>query len=105
MTDKIYPGEPWHADESEDCVRIFRGNLQIVKAPKCDTPFEEYWPDPSMLTWMLAAFTHLDKIEILNDNQDRLHGAYQTAFDNWNNPDYIAPVFKIPHSWNDDIAF
>jgi len=52
-----------------------------------------------------AAFTHLDKIEILTDNQDRLRGAYQTVFDNWNNPDYIAPVFKIPHSWNDDIAF
>ncbi|CAB4123168.1 hypothetical protein UFOVP29_327 [uncultured Caudovirales phage] len=61
MTDNIYPGEPWHADESEDCVRIFRGSLQIVKAPKCDTPFEEYWPDPSMLTWMLAALNSKEK--------------------------------------------
>ena len=61
MTDKIYPGEPWHADESEDCVRIFRGSLQIVKAPKCDTPFEEYWPDASMLTWMLAALNEKEQ--------------------------------------------
>lgn len=48
-----YPGDPCFADESDDCVRIFRGHLQIVKAPKKFTPYEEYWPSPEMLVWML----------------------------------------------------
>jgi hypothetical protein len=50
-----YPGDPWHADETEDSVRLFRGNLQIAKMPKRDTPYAEYWPEPHELTWMLQA--------------------------------------------------
>ncbi len=49
----IHAGDLWHADEDADCVRLFRGHLQIAKMPKRDTPFEEYWPDPLMLTWIL----------------------------------------------------
>lgn len=48
-----YPGTLWHADESDDCVRIFRGDLQIIKAPKQGTPYEEYWPDPVMTQWIV----------------------------------------------------
>ena len=55
MQIKIYHGEPWNADESDDCVRIFCGNLQIIKAPKRDTPYEEYWPSSERLQWMLDA--------------------------------------------------
>jgi hypothetical protein len=58
--DLTYPGKPWHADESEDCVRIFRGNLQIIKAPKQHTPYEEYWPDPEMIKWIVCALNQAE---------------------------------------------
>lgn len=58
---KTYPGDPWYADESEDCVRIFRGNLQILKAAKHDTPYEEYWPTQEQLEWMLIALNQYEK--------------------------------------------
>jgi hypothetical protein len=54
----------------------------------------------------------LDKVEILCDNQDRLrsvpHYEYQEVFNNFNNPDYVAPKpkkFVTPASWDDDIPF
>lgn len=50
----------------------------------------------------------LDKVEILSDNQDRLRGEYQEVFNNFNNPDYVAPLPKkmaLPADWDDDIAF
>lgn len=50
---KVYGGDPWHADESEDSVRIFCGNLQIIKAPKMSDVFEPYWPDADALCWIL----------------------------------------------------
>ena len=58
-------------------------------------------------------YSSLDKIEILCDNQDRLRssdwsGGYQIVFDNYNNPDYVAPKprkVEIPASWDDDIPF
>jgi hypothetical protein len=55
MTDTftVHAGDPWHADEDADCVRLFRGDYQIAKMPKRDTPYEEYWPDPATLTWIL----------------------------------------------------
>jgi hypothetical protein len=40
MDKTFHPGDVWHADEDEDTVRIFRGNLQIIKAPKHGTPYE-----------------------------------------------------------------
>lgn len=55
--DKIYSGDPWHADEDEYSVRIFRGAHQIIKAPKdhpeLDLDMEPYWPDSETLEWML----------------------------------------------------
>lgn len=57
---KVYEGEPWHADESDTCVRIFRGYLQIIKAPKQGTAYEEYWPDPHMLTWILKVLNEAE---------------------------------------------
>jgi hypothetical protein len=62
-------------------------------------------------------FTSLDKVEILCDNQDRLRTTgwysdadkgYQKVFDNFHNPDYVAPKEKkvqLPEDWDDDIAF
>jgi hypothetical protein len=58
-------------------------------------------------------WTNLDKTEIVCDNQDRLRttgewGAYQEVFDNFNNPDYIAPKpdkYFVPACWDDDIPF
>jgi hypothetical protein len=55
LINKIYPGDLWHADENDDCVRFFKGSLQIIKAPKRDTPYEEYWPDSDMINYILDA--------------------------------------------------
>lgn len=60
---KTYEGDPWHADEDDDCVRIFRGHLQIIKAPKHGTPYEEYWPEPKMLSWILQALNKAESDE------------------------------------------
>ncbi len=59
----IHAGSPWHADEDADCVRLFRGNYQIAKMPKRDAPYEEYWPDPAMLTWMLQVLNAAEQAE------------------------------------------
>lgn len=57
-------------------------------------------------------YSSLDKVEILCNNQDRLrsvpHYEYQEVFDNFINPDYVAPKpkeFVAPASWDDDIPF
>lgn len=57
-------------------------------------------------------FSSLEKVEILTDNQDRLrtvpHYEYQEVFNNFHNPDYVAPEYtkvEVPASWDDDIAF
>lgn len=58
-------------------------------------------------------FSSLDKTEILCSNQDRLrcsdwNGEYQIVFNNFDNPDYVAPEpkkFVVPADWDDDIAF
>ena len=50
--------EPWSSDESDGCWRlhgtgIVPGCVQILKAPKRDTPFAEYWPssaDAALIT-------------------------------------------------------
>ncbi len=53
-------------------------------------------------------WSELDKTEILSDNPDRLRGDYQEVFNNFHNPDYVAPKTKkveLPASWDDDIPF
>jgi hypothetical protein len=57
-------------------------------------------------------WTELDKTEILCDNQDRLRSVpsyeYQEVFNNFDDPDYVAPKpkkVKLPADWDDDIAF
>ena len=51
-------------------------------------------------------WTELSKTEILCDNQDRLRGKYQDVFDNFDNPNYVAPAPKaLPDWWDDDIPF
>jgi hypothetical protein len=45
-----YPG-PWIFDDDEQCWRLHSApdprfpTAQILKAPKCGTPYAEYWPD------------------------------------------------------------
>jgi hypothetical protein len=60
---RVYEGTMWHADESSDTVRIFRGHMQIAKCAKRGTPYEEYWPTPEQLTWMLHT---LNQAELTN---------------------------------------
>jgi hypothetical protein len=53
-------------------------------------------------------FSDLTRYSILTQNQDRLRGDYQDVFNNFSNPDYVAPEtkqFVAPDCWDDDIAF
>jgi hypothetical protein len=59
-------------------------------------------------------YTDLGITEILTDNQDRLRcdftnfGSYNEVFNNFHNPDYVAPQYKEvqrPICWDDDIPF
>lgn len=58
-------------------------------------------------------FSSLDKMEILCDNQDRLRSSsnwdrgYETVFENFNNPNYVAPKPKpvVFDDMDDDIPF
>ena len=53
-------------------------------------------------------YSSLDKVEVLTDNQDRLRGDYQDVFNNFDNPEYVAPKPEkvvLPADWDDDIPF
>lgn len=61
-----------------------------------------------------GAISYIDKkVEILSSNQDRLRsnrdrwGDYETVFDNWDNPNYVAPSFEpvVFDDMDDDIPF
>ncbi len=54
-----------------------------------------------------GAWSTLDTVKVLCDNEDRLRGSYTTVFENFDNPDYFAPkpLFTVPASWDDDIPF
>jgi hypothetical protein len=58
--------------------------------------------DPPTGSW-----SKLDIDEILCNNQDRLQGDYQEVFDNFDNPDYVAPRREpvVFHDMDDDIPF
>jgi hypothetical protein len=58
--------------------------------------------DPPTGSW-----SKLDIAEILCDNQDRLQGDYQEVFNNFHNPDYVAPRREpvVFHDMDDDIPF
>ena len=57
---KTYKGDPWYADETEDCVRVFRDHYQMIKMPKRDTPYEEYWMTDSQLEWLLRTLNRAE---------------------------------------------
>lgn len=52
-------------------------------------------------------WTNLEMNEILTDNQDRLRGDYNDVFNNFDNPDYVAPQPKVVvfDDMDDDIPF
>lgn len=69
LADQATPG-PWWFDENEHMWRLHgqgpelpaalglplqRMNKQILKAPKKDTPYAEYWPDAADAAWIVAA--------------------------------------------------
>jgi hypothetical protein len=58
--------------------------------------------DPPTGSW-----SKLDIDEILCDNQDRLRGDYQEVFNNFDNPNYVAPKREpvVFHDMDDDIPF
>lgn len=59
------------------------------------------WDPPS------GSWSSLDMTEILTDNQDRLRGDYNDVFDNFDNPDYVAPNPEkvVFYDMDDDIPF
>jgi len=56
-----YEGTPWHADADAQTVRVFCEYAQVFKAPKKGTPYEEYWPNPDMLRWMLRVMNEAEQ--------------------------------------------
>lgn len=56
-----YAGDPWHADEDEDAVRLFKGNLQMAKMPKHAEEYECYWPTPAQIVWMLQVLNQAEQ--------------------------------------------
>lgn len=54
-----------------------------------------------------GAFSSLDQIEIICDDQDRLRGHYDTVFERYSDLDYVAPVPKpvVFDDMDDDIPF
>ena len=56
-----YAGDPWHADEDADCVRLFRGNLQMAKMPKHAEEYECYWLAPAQVEWMLQVLNQAEQ--------------------------------------------
>jgi hypothetical protein len=57
---KTYSGDPWHADEDEYGVRLFRGNLQMAKMPKQSEEYECYWPSTDTMMWMLQVLNEAE---------------------------------------------
>ena len=48
-------------------------------------------------------FSSLDTVGILTDNQDRLRGEYKEVFNNFDNPNYVAPAYKyVANDFEDD---
>ena len=56
-----HEGSPWHADEDGSSVRVFCEYAQVLKAPKKGTPYEEYWPNPDLLRWMLRVMNEAEQ--------------------------------------------
>lgn len=52
-------------------------------------------------------YTSLGDWKVLSTDSNRLCGNYQSVFDNWHNPNYVAPtqLEQYPPSWDDDIPF
>lgn len=68
---------PWWFDESDQCWRLHGVaaripappplheqivNKQILKAPKCGTPYAEYWPEPADARFIIAARTAMPRL-------------------------------------------
>jgi hypothetical protein len=64
---KHTPG-PWFYEEDDYMWQLFGGNgimpLQLLKAPKRDTPYAEYWPNEADANIIVAA---PDMLEALRD--------------------------------------
>lgn len=52
-------------------------------------------------------YSSLDRVEILTNNQDRLRGDYNDVFNNFDNPNYVAPESEVVRfdDIDDDIPF
>jgi hypothetical protein len=56
---------PWKAEDNENCWKLFGAvaplthPLQLIKAPKRDTPYAEYWPGEADSAFIVTARTAL----------------------------------------------
>lgn len=95
MSEAKFTGGPWWFEEDEHCWQLFGGRAsqtltfdgisfesythprQILKAPKKDTPYAEYWPvgpDAHLIAAspdLYAAVPDPDKLELLADWFDK----------------------------------
>jgi hypothetical protein len=59
---------PWLAEDSGDCWQLFGAvtpgihPLQLIKAPKCGTPYAEYWPDDADAVFIAAARSDMPRL-------------------------------------------
>lgn len=59
LAEAAYPG-PWISDDSDNCWRLHSSpdprfpTMQILKAPKRNTPYAEYWPDEATAGHIVA---------------------------------------------------
>ena len=58
---EVYQGDPWNADESDECIRFFKGNLLIAKIVKRTHEYTAYWPSSESVKWMIDAFNEAEK--------------------------------------------
>lgn len=67
---------------------FFNGNISVYGCPSGD-------------------YSIMGEYKVISTDMNRLRGDYQTVFDNWHNPNYVAPTpqIKMPVSWDDDIPF
>jgi hypothetical protein len=72
------PG-PWEAEENDDCWQLFGAvtpnfhPLQLIKAPKRDTPYAEYWPNDADAAFIVAARTAFPRLQRAVDAVLKLH--------------------------------
>lgn len=86
---------PWFVEEDEHTWVLFGGDgpmpLQILKAPKRDTPYAEYWPNAADSALIVAAPDLLAAAEALVADAE----SWETIYTNPNVPQTAAEYVEV----------